>query len=163
MNAQNPETDEWSEVGDLLGKLYQIVKRLEELFPERKFTPDGHLVGSIGEALATYMFDLCLLKASAPVHDATSADGSTNVQVKLTQGKTINLSAEPDHLLVLRLTQDLVVEIIYNGSGKAPWCATGKRQRNGQCPISISKLRKLDEAVLESERLPLLNEVDLHR
>ena len=163
MNEQEPSSNEWSEVGHLLGKLYQIVERLEKLFPERKFTPDGHLVGSIGEALATYMFDLSLLKASAPVHDATTADGRTNVQVKLTQGKTINLSAEPDHLLVLRLTQDLIVEIIYNGRGKAPWRATGKRQRNSQCPISISKLRKLDKAVLESERLPLLNKVDLRR
>ena len=163
MSDSDSKHDEWSEVGDLLGELYRIVKRLEEMFPGRKFTPDGHLVGSIGEALAKHMFDLCLLPASAPGHDATTSDGRTHVQVKLTQGKTINLSAEPDHLLVLRLTQDLIVEIIYNGSGKAPWGATGKRQRNGQCPISISKLRKLDEAVLESDRLPLRNKVELHR
>ncbi|MCY4128253.1 MAG: hypothetical protein OXG15_03295 [Gammaproteobacteria bacterium] len=66
MKPQKQDTEEWSEVGTLLGDLYRIVNRLEELFPGRKFTPDGHLVGSIGEALAAYMFGLELLPASAP-------------------------------------------------------------------------------------------------
>ena len=52
MKSKVPEFDEWSEVGSLLGDLYRIVDRLEGLFPGRKFTPDGHLVGSIGEAHA---------------------------------------------------------------------------------------------------------------
>ncbi len=56
-----PCPDHWHEVGDLLGTLYRIVDRLEALFPGRKFTPDGHLVGSIGEALAAHMFGLDLL------------------------------------------------------------------------------------------------------
>lgn len=32
-------------------KLYAITRELELQFPGRKFTPDGHLVGSIGEVL----------------------------------------------------------------------------------------------------------------
>ncbi len=32
--------------------IYRAVVRLEELYPGRKFTPDGHLVGSIGEVIA---------------------------------------------------------------------------------------------------------------
>lgn len=47
----------------------------------RKFTPDGHLVGSIGEAMAAHMFDLRLLPAATPKHDATTADGRTFVQI----------------------------------------------------------------------------------
>ncbi len=46
--GQETETDGWSEVPALLGNLYSIVARLEALFPGRKFTPDRHLVGSIG-------------------------------------------------------------------------------------------------------------------
>lgn len=161
--TQKAEYQEWSEVGDLLGKLYQIVARLEKLFPERKFTPDGHLVGSIGEALAKDMFNLRLLRASAPGHDATTADGRTNVQIKLTQGRAIALGAEPEHLLVLRLDSDLAIEIVYNGRGTPVWLSTGKVQKNGTRVISVSKLRELDADVLEAERLPLLNEVDMRR
>ena len=40
------------EIPSLVQDLYSIVDRLEELFPGRRFTPDGHLVGSIGEVLA---------------------------------------------------------------------------------------------------------------
>ncbi len=38
----------WDEVRRLLEDLYQATDRLEELFPGRKFTLDGHLVGSLG-------------------------------------------------------------------------------------------------------------------
>lgn len=163
MKTQKVETEEWSEVGNLLGELYRIVNRLEEMFPGRKFTPDGHLVGSIGEALAAHMFDLSLLPASAPGHDATTADRRMNVQIKLTQGKMIAFRSEPEHLIVLRLDTDLAVEVVYNGRGAPAWSNTGTLQKNGTRAISVSKLRKLDEAVLESERLPLLNKVELHR
>lgn len=32
--------------------IYLAVAELEGLYPGRKFTPDGHLVGSIGEVVA---------------------------------------------------------------------------------------------------------------
>ena len=38
-------------VPGLVGELYALVAQLEALFPGRRFTPDGHLVGSIGEEL----------------------------------------------------------------------------------------------------------------
>ena len=159
---QKTHGEEWSEVGCLLGDLYRVVNRLEELFPGRKFTPDGHLVGSIGEALASYMFDLRLLPASAPSHDAITADGAIKVQIKLTQGKSIALRSDPEHLIVLRLDSDLVVEVAYNGPGAIVWSKAGKLQSNGARPISISKLREIDAVVCESARLPVLNRVDLH-
>jgi len=35
---------------ELIRQIYAIVDELERLYPGRRFTPDGHLVGSIGEA-----------------------------------------------------------------------------------------------------------------
>jgi hypothetical protein len=32
--------------------IYRAVEELEAAYPLRKFTPDGHLVGSIGEVIA---------------------------------------------------------------------------------------------------------------
>lgn len=162
VDNQEIKEDAWSEVPALLTSLYRVVNRLEELFPGRKFTPDGHLVGSIGEAMAARMFDLTLLQASTAKHDATSADGESLVQIKLTQGnRGIALRAEPEHLLVLRLARDLSVEVVYNGCGHAPWAAAGKMNRNGQRAISLSRLRDLDGKVHDSVRLPLCNALDL--
>ena len=83
--------DHWTEIGELLASLYRIVDRLELLFPGRKFTPDGHLVGSIGEVVAARMFDLELLPASAPYHDARADDGR-RVQIKFTRNYSGKLS-----------------------------------------------------------------------
>ena len=42
--------------------LYDISHDLEELFPGRHYTPDGHMIGSIGEALAASYYNLELFR-----------------------------------------------------------------------------------------------------
>ena len=70
-------------------------------------------MGGIGEVIAARMFDLELLTASAPDHDARADDGR-QVQIKFTQGtRGVALRAEPDHLLVLRL-----IEATGSGAGE---------------------------------------------
>lgn len=154
------DADDWREIGELFASLYGIVDRLEALFPGRKFTPDGHLMGSIGEVLAARMFGLKLLPASAPNHDAEADDGR-QVQIKFTQGaRGVALRAEPQHLLVLRLIPDRSLEVVYNGKGASPWSQSGKMQSNGQRQISLARLRIIDASVAESERLPRRNTID---
>jgi len=63
-------------IPELIHKLYKIVGELEAHFPGRKFTPDGHLVGSIGEVLVAHKYELKLLPNSAEKHDAVDKDGS---------------------------------------------------------------------------------------
>ncbi len=144
----------WDEVGNLLSDLYRIVGRLERLFPGRKFTPDGHLVGSIGEAIAAHLFNLTPLANSAVTHDAVSVDGR-KVQVKFTQGnRGVALRAQPDYLVVLRLKPDRSIEIVYNGRGRVPWDLCGPLQTNGQRSISLSALRRIIP--------PIQDRLDLH-
>jgi hypothetical protein len=57
-------------IPELLNRRYQIVSELESLFPGKKFTPDGHLVGSLGEVIAAHDYDLVLLENSTKIHDA---------------------------------------------------------------------------------------------
>ena len=38
---------------EIIRELYRLIDELEQMFPGRHFTPDGHLVGSIGEARGT--------------------------------------------------------------------------------------------------------------
>jgi hypothetical protein len=136
----------------LVGRLYAVVAELEALFPGRPFTPDGHLVGSLGEVLGAAYYNLELLPCSSECHDARACDGR-QVQIKATQGQQVAMRSACDHLLVLRLTKDGTAEEIYNGPGEPAWTAAGPMQRNGQRPIRLSTLRGLMRAVREDQRL----------
>jgi len=137
----------------LVKQLNSLVAELHHLYPDRRFTLDGHLVGSIGEVLAAARYRLDLLPASTPAHDAKAPDGRL-VQVKATQGDRVALRARPNHLIVLKLLRNGEIEEIYNGPGALAWRHVGARQSsNGQCPISVAKLRHLMEAVPDERRL----------
>lgn len=130
------------QVSELIKELYEIVKKLEELFPGRPFTPDGHMVGSLGEVIAAHYYDLVLEKPSVEGYDAVDVLGR-KVQIKATQGNRIAISSEPERLIVIKLLKDGTHIEIYNGPGKLIWENCGKMQKNGQRPITLSKLRKL--------------------
>lgn len=141
------------QAAEKIKELYEISAELERLFPGRHYTPDGHMIGSIGEALAASYYGLELFPASEETHDAKAPDGRL-VQIKATQINRISLSSEPRWLLVLRIHRDGTFSEEYNGPGKLAWEHCGKMQKNGQRPISLAKLRKLRAEVPDSVRLP---------
>ena len=101
----------------LIRDLYGIVADLEEVAPGRRFTPDGHLVGTIGEVVAAELFGLKLMPASHEGYDACAPDGRT-VEIKATQRQSVAIQAdvkEPDHLIVMRIEPDGAVNVAYNG------------------------------------------------
>jgi len=114
-NRGTEEINRFERVAELIRQLYVVVDELESLFPNRSFTPDGHLVGSIGEAVAAFVYDLELFCSSNECHDATTGDGRL-VQVKLTGGNSsIGIRGEPNHLraIVLRANQNGLIESEY--------------------------------------------------
>lgn len=133
-------------LSDKIKQLYKITNELEQTYPGRKFTVDGHLVGSIGEVIVAEHYGLSLLPNSTKTHDAISKEGKL-VQIKATQVKGVAISSEPDYLIVIRLLSDGSWEEIYNGPGKVAWDNAGKLQKNGQRNISLSKLQNLMDSV----------------
>ena len=129
-------------LSDKIKELYKITSELERTYPGRKFTVEGHLVGSIGEVIVAEHYGLSLLPNSTKTHDAVSKEGKM-VQIKATQVKGISISSEPDYVIVIRILSDGSWEEVYNGPGKPVWDNAGKTQKNGQRPISLSKLRSL--------------------
>ena len=154
--AETGEVD-WAQVRTLLDQLYSAATSLEELFAGRKFTLDGHLVGSIGEVIAAYMFDLNLFRGSNKGHDATTRDGC-NVEVKLTQSRSIAIRHQPDHLIVLFRNKQGPTKVIFNGPGNIAWEQAGSMQSNGQRSISLTRLCALDKQIVEIDRLPVKRE-----
>lgn len=148
---------DWEEVRSLLDNLYSASGRLEALFPGRKFTLDGHLVGSIGEVIAAYMFDLELNPASTMGHDSVAPDGR-RVEIKLTQGKSVGFRHEPEHAIILHRPKGSPVRVVYNGPDNPVWAAAGAMQKNGQRPITISKVSSLNAQVSDWQSLPVIRE-----
>lgn len=107
-------------VPELVCRIDEVVRELEALFPGRKFTPDEDLVGSLGEVIAANHYGLELLPNSLEGHDAISSSGLM-VQIKATQGQSVALRSEPEHLLVLKIHPDGSFSEIYNGLGNFPW------------------------------------------
>jgi hypothetical protein len=159
MTASITPSQVWSEdrkskLRDLIGQLYRVVAALEQEFEGRRFTPDGHLVGSIGEVVAAFAFNLMLLPASNEKHDGKAPDGKL-VQIKLTGGdRSISLYSEPEHLLVLQLRNSEFVTV-YNGRGSVAWQNCRAEAKNGQRSIALSALRKLN--VEEISKVPQVN------
>lgn len=121
--------------------IYRAVEELQALYPTRKFTPDGHLVGSIGEVVAAEALGLTLYPASHPGHDAYDANG--DVQIKMTAGKSVAMYATCTRLVVLRIESPEEAEIIYDGPGELAWSHAGKLGKNGQRVVSLARLRAL--------------------
>lgn len=47
-----------SDIAKKIREIYKIANELEEMYPGRHFTPDGHMIGSIGEVVAAEEYDL---------------------------------------------------------------------------------------------------------
>ncbi len=138
---------------NLLRDIYAAVDELEHMFSGRHFTPDGHMVGSIGEAIAAYYYGISLYTASAKGHDGII--GERRVQVKATQGRTIAISSEPEYLLVFQLARDGSFSEIYNGPGSLVWNLVSHKPvpKNGQYQVSFSRLTKLMPEIPQDQRI----------
>jgi len=132
---------------DPVACIYKAVAKLEAQYKGRKFTPDGHLVGSIGEVIAAEALGLRLHKPGQPGHDAQDANGQ--VQIKITAGKCVAMRATCERLVVLRIVSPEWAEIVYDGPGQPAWDAASNMGKNGQRMVSLFRLRAIAAAALE--------------
>jgi hypothetical protein len=124
-----------------IASIYEAVTKLNTEFPMRSFTPDGHLVGHLGEVIAAKQFGLTLLADSHPGHDARDADNRL-VQIKLTASKHISMYANCDRLIVMWIECPQYARLVYDGDGAPIWAMAGKLQKNGQKRVSLSAIRR---------------------
>jgi len=125
------------------------------MFPGRYFTPDGHMVGSIGECLVADAYGLELMIASNKGFDAITSSGK-QVEIKATQAKSAAFRSEPEHTIVIKILPDGTFEEAYNGPGSLVWSQFSSKPlpSNGQYQISLNKLKILNQQVSESARVP---------
>jgi hypothetical protein len=143
------------EVPVLIGELFKVTRRLNSIFEGRPFTPDGHLVGSIGEVVAEYIYGVRLEPCSTAFVDARTRDQRT-VQIKLTgeNGRSYGVRwsgrpelVPPDFLICLKLNSDGFTEI-YNDVFPVDLLADRKIPSNGQLALSVKSLLSRNRSVL---------------
>lgn len=149
--------DKMRELTAIINELYALTARLEKMYPGRHFTPDGHLVGSIGEVFAAELYGISLFTAGCETHDGEAPDGRL-VQIKTTQRRSVGIYEEPDYLLVFSIDDEGRLSEVYNGPGKPVWqlFAGKKRPKTGQYQVSFTRLRELNERVSPRDRIPVL-------
>ena len=138
--------------------IYKAVESLNNRYPGRRFTPDGVLVGTLGEVLAEEKYDLKLLPPKTKAFDATDRKGRP-VQIRCNQGDTtpIKKGATKGMLLALKLLPNGTIQEIFNGPTSIAHRLTVGRKADsaGFVALSHNKLRKLMQSVPKSERVPL--------
>jgi len=139
--------DSISELPGLIGDLFRTVDKLNRLFPNRPFTPDGHLVGSIGEVVAAYVYDLTLEKCSNQGFDARTSDLKRKAEVKLTGGRAISIASDlhscSDVLLVLKLHRNTGFREIYNGPFPVDLFLSLSPSKRKVVQVALSRLAKI--------------------
>lgn len=146
-------SSEMGETRKLMGDLFEITEELQKRFPSAHFTIDGHLLSSIGKAVASEDYGLEILESGLSDHDARAADGRL-VQIKSTQVNSVALKSEPHHLVVLAFGPSCQVEEVFNGPGGEVWRACGSPSKAGQKKIGLAKLRGMNRGVSDDERIP---------
>jgi hypothetical protein len=128
---------------EAVAKLYAAVEELEKQY-ERRFTIDGHLMGSIGEVLAREAFKLTLHPPSYKGHDGLCATRG-QVEIKITAGQSVAIRDDCNHLIVFKIIDCNEAQLIYDGLGAPAMLFAGKKGSNGQRRIALSRLRQLAE------------------
>ncbi|MDF7824084.1 hypothetical protein P4B35_08675 [Pontiellaceae bacterium B12227] len=143
-----------SEFQSIVQDIYASVHKLETMFPDRHFTPDGHMVGSIGECLVADAYGLELMSASNAGFDAKSPDGR-EVEIKATQRDSVAFRSRPEHTIIIKINPDGSFDEFYNGPGELIWeqFKDRKRPKNGQYQISLSRVQKLAASLSPGEQL----------
>jgi hypothetical protein len=134
------------QIDEQIAAIFAASCALEKLFPGRPFTPDGHMVGSIGEVIAATRYGLTLVPPSTKGYDATTPDGR-KVEIKATFGNR-GVALRENHadlLVVLRLSRDGEHEEVYYGPADQAWARAGGMQSNGQRTVSLAQLRRLGQ------------------
>lgn len=142
------------ELKSIIRELYSIVNKLEEMFPGRHFTPDGHMVGSLGECIVADAYNLKLEKASNAGFDARTNDG-IEVEIKATQSNSVAFRSNPQHAIIIKINKDGTFDEIFNGPGSMIWEKIGHRPpyKNGQRTITLKSLSLLNEQIRPSDRI----------
>ena len=137
--------------------MLEIVEKLQESYPKKKFTLDGRLVGDIGEILVATDYDVELYEGIQKHHDGELSNGR-KVQIKTTMKESLTFPVDhiPEYYIGIKVHPDGTYTEIFNGPGNIAWKAIKERKptKTNLHSINLSALKKLNNEVGDDERIP---------
>jgi hypothetical protein len=122
--------DRSDQFGALIRNVWGQIQHRRKLYPHRRFTLDGRIVGDIREVAAETLFDLTLDEKPGKTHDAVAGDGR-QVSIKASFQNHLTFTATPEAMIGTLLREDGGHEVVYNGPGRYIEEACGHRARFG--------------------------------
>ena len=145
------------EIHQAVEAMLQIVKKLQNTYPKKRFTLDGRLVGDLGEILVEGDYDLELYEGLEKHHDGETPD-NRRVQIKTTMKKSLTFPVDhiPHYYIGIQIHSDGSYTEIFNGPGAIAWKAVKGRKptKTNLHSITLAALKKLNEEVADDDRIP---------
>jgi hypothetical protein len=73
--------------------------------------------------------------------------------------KSFSTYGQPDHLIALQQVNRKNVVEVFNGPGPVALECGGRKQKNGQCQMSIARLKKAMEKVADADHIRPINQL----
>lgn len=144
-------------------QLLDITASLKERYKGKlDFSLDGRLVGDIGEALVSEMFDIEIYGGNNQNYDGYHRPTNKKVQIKASMAFNFSYPFDIDleHYIAVHIEPNGTLAVLYNGPGKYvnKFLKDNKRKsyRDIWTTITANHLRELNSNLKASERLPEL-------
>ncbi|HUW71896.1 MAG TPA: hypothetical protein VMV66_01730 [Candidatus Humimicrobiaceae bacterium] len=150
------------EFSSAVKNVFDACRRLSKRSGEmRLFTPDGRMVGDIGEAIAGIFYQVNLHDVGR--HDWDGTYNGRNVQIKATGGNSTYLKKPPKEgytnglLMVFYINRENgEYDLVYNGDIQRVWndLRNKKLDKTDAKSISLDRLRELKKSVRPKDIVP---------
>lgn len=139
------------QIEELKKIVFDFNKRISEMnkIYGRKFTMDGHMIGSVGEVFASYHYGIQLYESGHKFYDGYK--GEKKIQIKISQRDSVEVKGVPDYLIVLKIkyfNDHIELFEVFNGPGKSALPGKDKNDYR-ESSLSINKLSKIEVDISE--------------
>ena len=138
-----------------IASIYEIANELGREFNISRCTPDGHLLGAIGQIAAKIAFGL-QFGSDKKEHNCSWSDQNRiiNVQVRCTGRGSVAIRKEPEYLIALEISETGKIYLLYNGPGEYVWERI-KHQKQAQKNASRNQLTEARYEVSPKIQIPI--------
>lgn len=142
-----------------IASIYEVANELGREFEISKCTPDGHLLGAIGQIAAKMAFGLNF-GSGMKEHNCTWSKKNQliNVQVRSTGRGSVALRKEPEYLIAFEISESGKIYLLYNGPGNFVWEIV-KKQKQPQKYASKNQLSIAQSEVNPKEQIPIKQDI----